>query len=334
MDWEKTISLIEGLIERNLKEIELVILKAAWEEEKYEQIAQSFKSDNYTPDRLKKTGQYFWELLSSKLKQKINKNNFRQIWEIQAKNSIKPYSSPLPLNSSLYIEREGIELKCYQSILAPGGLLKIEAPKNMGKTSLIIRILSYAERLNYRTVFIDLHIVDREKLSDLKQLLRCFCALVSQELKLANKIDEYWDDIYGSKMSCNIYFEDYLLTQIDEPIVLVIDKLDYLLSSPNVAQDFFALLRAWYVKAKNKKLWQKLRIVLAYSFIDSNYQKNDSSPFNVGTVVSLPKFKEEEIKQLADCYQVKLNQQLIEKLKQCNDLNMLHNTLYQMSLSS
>ena len=59
MDWEKTISLIEGLIERNLKEIELVILKAAWEEEKYEQIAQSFKSDNYTPDRLKKNRAIF-----------------------------------------------------------------------------------------------------------------------------------------------------------------------------------------------------------------------------------------------------------------------------------
>ncbi len=53
---------------------------------------------------------------------------------------------------SHYVERPPIESRCYETILQPGSLLRIKAPKRMGKTLLIDKILHQATQQNYRTV--------------------------------------------------------------------------------------------------------------------------------------------------------------------------------------
>ncbi|KST70388.1 hypothetical protein BC008_45175 [Mastigocoleus testarum BC008] len=45
------------------------------------------------------------------------------------------------LNSAFYIERPPIEDDCYETILQSGALVRIKAPRQMGKTSLLSRIL-------------------------------------------------------------------------------------------------------------------------------------------------------------------------------------------------
>jgi len=47
---------------------------------------------------------------------------------------LESFDGQVSLNSSFYIERLNIESNCYQTILEPGALIRIKAPKKMGKT--------------------------------------------------------------------------------------------------------------------------------------------------------------------------------------------------------
>ena len=118
-------------------------------------------------------------------------------------------------------------------------------------------------------------------------------------LQLPLQVADYWDDIFGSKTSCNAYFENYLLAQLAQPLVLALDEVDYVFSYPVLADDFFALLRSWHEEAKNSEVWKKLRLVLVHStevYIPLNINQ---SPFNVGLPVELPEFTPEQVRELA-----------------------------------
>ena len=41
------------------------------------------------------------------------------------------------------------------------------------------------------------------------------------------------------------YFEDYLLPEIDTPLVLGMDEVDRVFQYTDIVDDFFGLLRAW-----------------------------------------------------------------------------------------
>ena len=62
----------------------------------------------------------------------------------------------VPLDSPFYVNRPPIEERCYAAIAKPGALIRIKAPRQMGKSSLTIRILSYAEQQNYRATWLNL----------------------------------------------------------------------------------------------------------------------------------------------------------------------------------
>ncbi len=42
------------------------------------------------------------------------------------------------------MERPPLEANCYETVLKPGALIRIKAPRQMGKTSLMSRILLHA----------------------------------------------------------------------------------------------------------------------------------------------------------------------------------------------
>jgi transcriptional regulator with XRE-family HTH domain len=198
-----------------------------------------------------------------------------------------------------YMERPPIESRCNETILQPGSLLRIKAPKRMGKTWLIDRILAQATKQKYRTVNLSLLLADGSVLSSLDKFLRWFCGIVGRELRLRDQLTDYWVDELGSSQSCTIYFEEYLLSQLEHPLVLALDDVDRIFPYSAIAGNFLAMLRAWYEKGKRSKLWKKLRLVVAHStevYIELNIHQ---SPFNVGESIELPEFNREQVQDLA-----------------------------------
>ncbi|HEY9736654.1 MAG TPA: AAA-like domain-containing protein, partial [Trichocoleus sp.] len=66
----------------------------------------------------------------------------------------------VPLGSTFYVERSTVETTCYKTVLQPGGLIRIKAPRRMGKTSLMSRILE-AARLNCQAVSLSFQLADK-----------------------------------------------------------------------------------------------------------------------------------------------------------------------------
>ncbi|NET39181.1 MAG: family 3 adenylate cyclase, partial [Cyanothece sp. SIO1E1] len=182
-------------------------------------------------------------------------------------------------------------------------LIRIKAPKQMGKTSLMVRILAQARTAAFHTVTLNFHLAEIKAFTDLRQFLHWFCTAVGQGLNLPNRLVDYWDDIFGANYNSTDYFENYLLPAIEAPLVLALDEIDVIFNHPEIATDFFGLLRVWYEKSKygdgNSHTWQKLRLVMVHStevYIPININQ---SPFNVGLSVNLPEFTPEQVKELA-----------------------------------
>ena len=180
--------------------------------------------------------------------------------------------------------------------------MRIKAPREMGKTSLLLRALASAQSLGYHTVSLNLAQVDESILSDLDRFLRCICTNVARQLRLKPMLDEYWDEDLGSKISCTDYFQHYLLEKISTPLVLVFDELNHIFEHPQIAHDFLPLLRSWYEEAKILPIWQKLRLIVVHSTEIYIPLQLNQSPFNVGLPIQLDTFSLAEVQQLARCY--------------------------------
>lgn len=218
------------------------------------------------------------------------------------------------LASEFYIERPPIESRCNEAILKPGSLIRIKAPRQMGKTSLMARILHQASQQDYLTVPLSFQLADGKVFADLDKFLRWFCASVGRRLKIPNKLTDYWDEIFGSKDNCTAYFEEYLLAEINQPLVLGLDEVDCVFQYPEIAADFFGLLRAWHEDGKNREIWKKLRLVVVHStevYIPLNINQ---SPFNVGLPIELPEFNAQQVLDLAQRHRLNWSFNQVEQL--------------------
>jgi len=228
---------------------------------------------------------------------------------------IEPPDGPVPLDSTVYIERPPIEADCYERILKPGALIRIKAPRQMGKSSLMGRILHHASQQDYQAVSLNFQLADRRIFTDLKVFLQWFCAKVSQKLGLTSKLEEYWDHIYGDKDNCTVYFEEYLLQKISNPLALALDEVNLIFQHPEIATDFFGLLRAWHEEANKGNLWKKLRLLIVHSqevYIPLNIHQ---SPFNVGLQIELQEFSQDQVQELVKRHGLGWNTGQIEQLR-------------------
>ncbi|MBD2183059.1 AAA-like domain-containing protein [Aerosakkonema funiforme] len=218
------------------------------------------------------------------------------------------------LDSAFYVERPPIEDRCYETILQPGALIRIKAPRQMGKTSLMARILNNSAQKGYRVVSLSFQLADNAIFEDLAKFLRWFCLNVGRGLQLPNKLAEYWDEEFGSKISCKDYFENYLLTNLTSPLVLGLDEVDRIFQYPQIADEFFSLLRAWHEEAKFREIWKNFRMVVVHStevYIPLNVNQ---SPFNVGLPIELPEFNRPQVYELVQRHGLNWNFSQVEQL--------------------
>lgn len=213
----------------------------------------------------------------------------------------------LPQN---YIERHSLETVCFDAIRQPGALVRLKAPRLMGKTSLILKVLADLAQANCRIVKLSFRMADREvHLSDLNRCLRWICANISRELDIPCLLQEYWEEAdMGAKVSCTAYFEDYLLSLEDSPFVLCLDDMEILFDYPEICEDFLGLLRSWYEKARTRELWMRLRLIIIYATNAYPRLNWNQSPFNVGLPLELPDWTQSQARQLAEGYNLCLDE--------------------------
>ena len=282
---------------------------------------------NYTYAYIKELGFQLWQDLSTAMGERITKKNLhlvlkqckdrtnqehflleRSLPELKAK---LPHShvkllqfpdGPLPLNSPYYIKRCSIEDQVFTELKQPGCVIRVKAPRHFGKTSLLHQLFAFAQKQDCKAVYLDFQEADETIFADLDKFLRWFCVNITQQLDLPLRLNDYWDEDIGTKVSCRVYFQRYLLQQLDCPLVLILDEVNRIFEHPNIALDFLPMLRYWYEQAKYVQTWQKLRMVVAHATDIYVPLKLNQSPFNVGLPITLPQFTISQVQELAACY--------------------------------
>lgn len=255
---------------------------------------------------------------------------------IATKDLQNPYTSPLPafdsgiletlatpggtvkLKDTLYIQREA-DLKFRREVLKEGTTTIIRAPRQTGKSSLLIRGLQIAKDKDAKTLLVDFQAIGKNIFDNYDDFLKYFAEHVSRKMQLRIDINAFWKTPIPHQEKLTTLFNDEILSQINSPILLALDEVDYILGRP-YAQDFFGLLRSWHNNRAYEEQWNQLNLALVistepYLLITDISQ----SPFNVGLTISLDDFS---IKQVET-----LNQKHNSPLKNEIELNSFFNFL-------
>lgn len=199
--------------------------------------------------------------------------------------------------SAYYIIRPE-DLVAQSAASRQGVTITIKGPRQMGKSSLLMRTMTQAMKAGKKIVFLDFQLFDAAALADSDTFYRQFCTWLTDELDLEDKVEEYWRRPLGNSQRCTRYVGRHLLKSIESPVFLAMDEVERVFDT-DFRSDFFSMLRSWHNDRAIKPEWRKLDIALVTSTEPYQLIENlNQSPFNVGEVIDLRDFTESQVAEL------------------------------------
>ncbi|MCI0339322.1 MAG: AAA-like domain-containing protein [Acidobacteria bacterium] len=205
----------------------------------------------------------------------------------------------VPPQSIFYVTRLTDHI-ALEAIQRQGVTITIKGPRQIGKSSLLMRTIEQAIRIGKRVTVLDFQLFDQSVLANADLLYRRFCEMVTDELEIESRVEEYWDSPLGNSQRCTRYISRYILRELDVPLVIAMDEVDMLFDT-NFRSDFFSMLRSWHNSRANiaTKIWKQLDLILVTSTEPYQLIENlNQSPFNVGEVINLEDFTSTEVSDL------------------------------------
>jgi transcriptional regulator with XRE-family HTH domain len=230
--------------------------------------------------------------------------------------SLETPEGSVPLNSPFYIERLPQETYCRAEIAKPHALIRLKAPRQMGKTSMMMRLLDWAEIQGDRIVYLSLEQAPAQALSDADRFLQWFCASISIKTRHKFHQEDYSSltSMVGSTLATQEYFESHLLPDLATPLTIGLDAVDRIFDYPHLCNDFFSLLRSLHEAGKHTEILSKLRLVVSHAaevYIPLDINR---SPFNVGISIEIDEFTPDRIELLATKHQLNWTHPEIDRL--------------------
>ena len=211
-------------------------------------------------------------------------------------------------DSNFYVERDGDQI-ALNAITRQGVTITIKAPRQMGKSSLLTRVMQTAQKIGKRVAFLDFQLFDKSTLSDADTFFRHFCILLTDELEMEDKTEEFWQSPLGNAHRCSRYVGRYLLKELGTPLVLAMDEVESIFEA-DFRSDFFSMLRTWHNSRATQQIWKQLDLALVTSTEPYQLVSNlNQSPFNVGEIIDLPDFTAEQLADLNRRHDSPLNSQ-------------------------
>ncbi len=221
----------------------------------------------------------------------------------------------LRAKSEFYVTRSSDDLLLRELGKSQGTTTTIRAPRQTGKSSLLIRAVAQAQQKRSKIVYVDLQPIEPHYLQSLDEFLRYFATLILTKLRLDPAlVDKAWQSKLGAPDKLTYLLEDHVLSAVEGQVVLALDEVDRLLQTP-FQDTFFGLLRAWHNSRALNELWEKLDIVMVIStephllIADVN-----QSPFNVGQKIRLQDFDATQVRNLNSLYRNPVQESEIESL--------------------
>lgn len=216
-------------------------------------------------------------------------------------------------DSAFYIARKD-DPAALEAVRRPGVTLTIKGPRQMGKSSLLLRAAAAAQQAGKRVAFLDFQLFDRATLAQPDAFFRQFCVWLSDTLDLDDRTAEHWQLPLGNPQRCTRYLSRYVLKEVGAPLLLAMDEVETLFDT-TFRSDFFGMLRSWHNSRATDPRWKRLDLALVtstepYQLIDNLNQ----SPFNVGLVLDLEDFTLAQVADLNARHAAPLDPRGLERL--------------------
>lgn len=201
-------------------------------------------------------------------------------------------------DSPFYVERAA-DAQLRPQISGNGTTTTIQAPRQTGKTSLLMQAIQATRHEQGKIIYLDFQLVGDHVREDLTSLLQFLSEVIAEQLDLDwATVDEYWQGARNPAQTFNRFLQREVLKPLNTKILLAIDEADLLLDVP-YKKHFFALLRAWDSRRAFDTDWRKLNLVMVisthpYLLIDDV----NLSPFNVGLTIHLKDFTLPQVEDL------------------------------------
>jgi hypothetical protein len=218
------------------------------------------------------------------------------------------YAAPLPpgplpepggtldVDDPWYVPRQ-TDAMALDHVRQPGQTLTIKGPRQMGKSSLLMRTVKAGMEAGKKVALLDFQLVGEDSKADADLFFRRFSSWVAEQLNLPDAVEKFWNSAYASPQNCTRYIEQHVLEPLGSPCIFAIDETDAIFQT-SFSQDFFSMLRSWHNRRADpiRRCWKKLDIILSTStepqfFIDRPHE----SPFNVGVTLRVEDFQPEQV---------------------------------------
>lgn len=201
------------------------------------------------------------------------------------------------LDSPFYVKRKA-DLEFLEQIQKKGTTFIVKGPRQMGKSSLLVRAQVEAKKQQQKCCYLDFQFIDQSHLTGLDTFFQYLARKMCRVFKTAVKPDDCWDDYLGSKESITEFIKEALLEQAQSPILILMDEVDRLFNQP-FRDDFFSTIRGWHNLRAAEECWNNLNLVIAHSTEPYLWiQDINQSPFNVGFRIELEDFDFQQVKEL------------------------------------
>lgn len=205
----------------------------------------------------------------------------------------------LPQQASSYIERSADTQLLHA--LQEGQYCYVLTPRQMGKSSLMVRTAGRLKEHGISSVVIDLTQIGTKDIAleewYLGQLHR-----VAKQLRLTTPYQTWWMQHahLGPVQRFAAFLMEVMLPETTGDIVIFVDEIDSTLSL-SFSDDYFAAIRSLYNERATLSESARLRFVLLGAASPSDLIKDPKrTPFNIGRRIQLSDFTPEEAQPLAN----------------------------------
>ncbi|NJK51165.1 HAMP domain-containing protein [Candidatus Gracilibacteria bacterium] len=213
----------------------------------------------------------------------------------------------LPMEAPTYVVRSADRL-LYQA-LRQGDFCYVFNARQMGKSSLMVRMMYHLQQEGYRCAAIDMTRIGGENVTS-EQWYKGLAVELWQSFDLLGKVNlkHWWNQQLDLSplQRLSRFIEEVLLVEVGTegedsppPIAIFVDEIDSILGLNFPVNDFFALIRSCYNQRSLNREYQRLTFVL-FGVATPSDLIDDSrrTPFNIGRAIRLNGFKVHEAQPL------------------------------------